>query len=77
MLDGLDERAKITWARAHRRAFDIGYETDDSAGSFHSDLKSDVLTRVAELGADVRLTLYPRSVGGKSNSEQKTLDTNA
>jgi hypothetical protein len=61
MLECLDERSLKTWSAAHRKTLDIGYETDDAAGSFHSDLKSEVLSQVAELGIDIRLTLYPNS----------------
>jgi hypothetical protein len=60
MLDGLDDRAKVTWDRAQRRTFDIGYETDDAAGSVYTDLKSDVLARVVAHHADIRLTVYSR-----------------
>ena len=61
MLSCLDERSLKTWHDAHRKTFDLGYEADNTIGSFHSDLKNQVLRRVAELGIDVRLTLYPKS----------------
>ncbi|MEM9481611.1 MAG: hypothetical protein AAGA58_18325 [Verrucomicrobiota bacterium] len=70
IVAGFDERARRIWDRASRRTFDIGYETDDKDGSFHSELKNDVLARVAELSADVRLTLYPRPPEHQTNREQ-------
>ena len=60
-IGSFDDRAKATWNRSHRRIFDIGYEADSEDGSFHSDLKNDVLKKISELGAEIRITLYPRS----------------
>lgn len=67
LLDRMDERAKTTWNRAHRRSFDIGYETDAARGSFHSELKSETVLRIAAHQADVRITLYPRPARERSN----------
>lgn len=60
IIDGFDERARSDWSHAHSKTFDLGYEADSDPGSFHSDLKNDVVRRVALLGADIRITLYPR-----------------
>ena len=70
IIDGFDERAKSDWSRAHRRTFDLGYETDSEPGPFHSDLKNEVVARVALLGADIRITLYPRPAPEEIQSEQ-------
>jgi len=61
----LDERATKLWNAAHRKTFDIGYEADAEVGSFRSEIKNEVARAVADAGASIVITIYPRP-----NSEQ-------
>ena len=60
-LESLDERAAAQWNAAHRRCFDIGYETSGSDQCWQSDLQRKTLSRVVALGASIAFTVYPRS----------------
>jgi hypothetical protein len=60
-LEALDERASAQWKAAHRRCFDLGYETTGSDQSWQSDLQLKTLSRVIALGASIAFTVYPRS----------------
>lgn len=60
IIDGFDERAKADWSGAHSKTFDLGYEADAEPGSFHSELRNDLVRRIALIGVDIRITLYPR-----------------
>lgn len=60
IIDGFDERARADWSGAHSKTFDLGYEADAEPGSFHSELRNDLVRRIASLGADIRITLYPK-----------------
>lgn len=63
----LDERATKLWKSAHRKTFDIGYEADTDVGSFRSEIKNDIVRAVADAGATIVITIYPRT-----KSEQGT-----
>ena len=60
-LESLDERASAQWKAAHRRCFDLGYETSGSDQCWQSDLQIKTLSRVVALGASIAFTVYPRS----------------
>jgi len=60
-LESLDKRASEQWMSAHRRCFDIGYETSGSDQCWQSDLKLRTLSRVVALGASITFTVYQRS----------------
>ena len=58
-IEDFRDDARSVWTGAHRRTFDLGYESDASTGSTRSDLKADTLRRAAALGASVVITIYP------------------
>lgn len=58
-LESLDERAAAQWKAAHRRCFDLGYETSGSDQCWQSDLRLKTLSRVVALGASIAFTVYP------------------
>ena len=61
-IEGFREDAAATWASAHRKTFDIGFDSDGSAGSSRFELKADTVRRAAELGASLGITIYRLSV---------------
>lgn len=56
----LDDRAIQLWHTAHRKTFDIGFEADSEIGSFRSEIKNEVARAVADAGASIVITIYPR-----------------
>ena len=67
-LETLDERASAEWKAAHRRCFDLGYETSGSDLCWQSDLRHETLSRVVALGASISFTVYP---GDQSESSPR------
>jgi hypothetical protein len=61
MIEFLDERAVQQWHSADSKVFDICYEADAEQGVFRSDISQEVMKRIAEAGATLRVTLYPRN----------------
>lgn len=56
-IESFREDAKATWAGAHRRTFDVGFDSDGSAGCSRFELKADTVRRAAELGASLGITI--------------------
>ena len=67
MVESLDERAANQWAAAESKIFDIGYEADSEQGIFRSDLSSEVVKRISDFGASLRITIYPKTDANKTS----------
>ena len=59
LIEGLEDENRKLWNNAFYRIFDIGYESGNSNNSFSSDLRKNVLKRMAEANASIRVTIYP------------------
>ena len=75
-IESFREDAGATWAGAHRRTFDVGFDTDGSAGCSRFELKADTVRRVAELGASLGITIYrlsdaPAEFGSQADEETR------
>lgn len=57
-IEGFREDAAAAWAGAHRRTFDVGFDSDRSAGCSRFEIKADTVRRAATLGASLRVTIY-------------------
>ena len=57
-IEGFPEDAAATWAGAHRKTFDMGFDSDGSAGCSRFELKADTVRRAAALGASLGITIY-------------------
>ncbi len=68
LVESLDERAAAQWESADSKVFDIGYEADSEQGRLQSDLSPDVIQRVANFGASLRITIYPKTNATTSRS---------
>lgn len=55
----LNDEAKKEWRGASRRVFDIGFEVTDSKQMISTEIKSETLKAVADLGASINITIYP------------------
>ena len=59
LIEGLEDGDKKLWDNAFYRIFDIGYESGTSNNSYSSDLKAYVISKISEVNASVRVTVYP------------------
>ena len=57
-IEGFREDAAATWSSAHRRTFDVGFDSDGSAGCSRFEIKADTVRRAAALGASLGVTIY-------------------
>ena len=58
LVNGLPPSARLAWARAARRVFDIGVQSRRHPFSETYSLDAELLRAAAEIGADVAITLY-------------------
>ncbi|MGC1309782.1 MAG: hypothetical protein WA885_21365 [Phormidesmis sp.] len=59
VIESLSEPAQTIWHRCVNRSFDIGYECGQQPPSYKQEISSDLLGRIASVGAALRITLYP------------------
>jgi len=69
LIEKLPLEAAKLWREARRKAFDIGYECGDTPHALQSELTCAALRRVADLGAFLSMTIYP-----KADPEQQSAD---
>ena len=60
-IESFREDAGATWAGAHRKTFDVGFDSDGSAGCSRFELTADTVRRAAELEASLGITIYSLS----------------
>jgi len=73
LIEGLSPSSRQLWDAAHRKEFDLGYESRFSsqrANRFR--ILPDTLRRVAELRASVAVTLYSERRGEANKTVQRT-----
>lgn len=79
-IESFREDAGATWAGAHRRTFDVGFDSDGSAGCSRFELKADTVRRVAALGASLGITVHrlsdtPAEFGSPPDEETRNGST--
>lgn len=79
-IESFREDAGATWAGAHRKTFDVGFDSDRSAGCSRFELKADTVRRAAELGASLGITIYrlsdtPAEFGSQTDEETRNGST--
>lgn len=57
----LEDEAKTLWDGCYKKIFDIGYEGGVGYKSYTDEIRTETLKRVADLGACIRITVYPMS----------------
>jgi len=58
-IEALDRDVKNQWDKCQQREFNIGYDCGDEPWAFNNGLSNSTLSRIASLGATLRITLYP------------------
>lgn len=59
VIESLAEPVRSMWLKCTLREFNIGYDCGEKPWAFNQGLSSDLLGRMAAVGASLRLTLYP------------------
>ena len=59
VAESLQEPLRSVWKRCTRREFNIGYDCGDEPWAFNNGLSSELLGRMAAVGASLRITVYP------------------
>ena len=59
VIESFGEELQAVWKGCSRREFDIGYDCGAEPWSFNQGLSSQLLGRMAEAGASLRITIYP------------------
>jgi hypothetical protein len=58
-IESLEEPARSLWTACTIREFDIGYDCGQEPEAFRQHLTATTLTRIAQVGGSVVITLYP------------------
>lgn len=61
LIEQLPADAAKLWRGAYRKTFDLGYECGDRPRSFQSEVRYETVKWIAELGASLTITVYPRA----------------
>ena len=59
MIEGMSADVRSLWTDSFSKVFDIGYESGLSSQKYSSELRPDIVARVAAIGASIRVTIYP------------------
>jgi hypothetical protein len=59
VIESLVPDLRAVWSRCRRREFNIGFDCGDEPWAFNQALPSELLGRMAAVGASLRWTLYP------------------
>jgi hypothetical protein len=66
IIESLGESASRAWWTCTVREFNIGYECGSEPWAFNQEISGQTLRRVADVGAALRITLYPPAPAGKA-----------
>ena len=59
LIKNLSPKSRQIWDKCHRKEFDIGFESGNTAKSFRTRIRAETIKRCAKLGASVMITVYP------------------
>ena len=65
VIESLGEPAGRAWRACAVREFNIGYECGSEPWAFNQEISGRTLRRVADVGAALRITLYPPAPAGE------------
>ncbi len=58
-IENLSPKARDVWNSCRIRKFDAGFESGNFPENFQSEIRADIIKRVAALGASIAITIYP------------------
>lgn len=59
IIESLAEPLRSIWTRCTQREFNIGYDCGADPWAFNQGLSTELIRRIANAGASIRITLYP------------------
>ncbi len=59
LLETLSPQSRSLWKKCKKREFDVGFGSGNTEKSFHTQIRTETLKRVSELGASILITVYP------------------
>jgi len=59
LIESLPNEVREIWDGCCSRVFDVGYESGAAPQNFRSEIRASTISRVANLGASVAITIYP------------------
>ncbi|WP_315723138.1 MULTISPECIES: hypothetical protein [unclassified Bradyrhizobium] len=71
VIEALPEPAKALWDSCTSRTFSYGFEGGRDFPALDVTIPADLLLRIAGLGADVGITVYPCQIGDEDGPERK------
>ncbi len=66
IIESLGESHSRTWWTCTVREFNIGYKCGSEPWAFNQEISGQTLRRMADVGAALRITLYPPEPSGKA-----------
>lgn len=60
-IENLSTGAKSLWDKCHSKKFDAGFQSGDFPRSYKTEIRADTINRIAEIGASIAITVYPKS----------------
>ena len=72
-IDALDEASRELWGKCSHRDFDIGYECGEEPHFIRDRLSRDAIRRIAQAGAELRITLYGMGVQRAGDAEKNPM----
>jgi hypothetical protein len=74
VIEKFDEPERNVWQSLKLREFNIGYDCGIEPWAFNQGLSNALLQRIAEVGASVRVTLYPPESLREKGKRMKSLE---
>ena len=71
LIENLSEKSKIIWDKSHSKKFDIGFQSGDSPKNYQTKIRGNTLNRIADLGANIVITIYPQDNPDKRKREKE------
>jgi hypothetical protein len=58
-IENLSPEAKEIWDKCFSKRFDAGFQSGDFPRSYKTEIRADIVERVAKVGASIVVTIYP------------------
>lgn len=62
-IESLSDEIKLLWNNCDLREFNIGYDCGEEPWAFNNGFSNAIVTRLANAGATLRITIYPVKEG--------------
>lgn len=59
IIENLSSDSRRIWNNCEEKIFDIGFESGNTENSFNAKIEIETIKRIAEIGANIVITIYP------------------